>query len=216
MTTAAIDNELVQEAARLSEAKRQATEAAKQLAKDPSNLQLRIAVAEAQQAVAEVQVGIDVLTAARVEGEKAASMEAGEAYRAETLEMFNQAKALIEKRVAAGKDIDTALSALRDVLVAWKTLNTEAALAANDFHRRIYNGRHSTMLGMESDILNALADQISEVVVGISNANHYFGAFNQHLRRTAGVPESAEKDAKQSCARYLELLEVGARAKGVI
>ena len=216
MTAQAIDKELAQEAARLDEAKEQATKAAEQLAKDPSNPQLRIAVMQAQQAVAEVQVGIDALNAARVEGEKADTKHADETYRAETLAMFNKAKAMIAKRVAAAKAIDEALTALRTAMASWKDVNAEATRVANGFYKRLYGEYTPALANMEGQVLNAISDGVCEAVGSVSGSHNYFGALNLHVRRVAGVPESAEADTRQMNERHLEALDGFAKAKGVI
>lgn len=221
MTTAAIDQQLAQEQAKMALAQANATHAAEQLAKDPGNPRLRVAVVEAQQAVAEVQqavaevqIGIDALNAARIAGEKADTKEADEAYRAKTVAMFNQAKALIGERAAAGKAVDAALQGLRDALGAWKQLNDEASVAANGFYQRLYGNHNPSLLNMDGAVVNALADQISEAV-GLIPVSHHCFTFSQHTRHVAGVPESVEKDAKESSARFMESLEGIARAKGV-
>lgn len=215
MRTAAIDRQIAVELEQLAEAQEAARKAADLLAQDPSNPKHRIAVVQAQHAVAEVQIGIDALNAARVEGEKADTDEADEAYRAETLSMFNRAKALVGKRVAAGKAIDIALQGLHDALCTWKQLNDDASAAANGLHRRLYGNHNANLLNMDGDVVNALVDQISEAV-GLIPSGHHLFTLNKHTRHVAGVPESVEKDAEKSSTRYLEILEGMARAKGVV
>lgn len=216
MTTEALNKELAQESARLSEAKKQADEAAKKLAKDPASPQLRLGVMKAQQAISEVQIGIDALKAAQSESEKIAANESQEAQRAETLAVFKQAKALVSKRPEAAQAIDTALSALKDALAAWKDLNAEVTQTALNFYRRVYGPDHhshsSLLQGAAGDVLNSIVARVSDAVVeSIPAGRHYF-SFN-HITH-AGVIESVEDDARQSTERYMQLLERAEQPQG--
>lgn len=218
MTTEALNKELAQESARLSEAKKQADEAAKKLAKDPASPQLRLGVMKAQQAISEVQIGIDALKAAQSESEKIAANESQEAQRAETLAVFKQAMALQTQRPVAARAIDTALTALHDALAAWKDLNGQARQAALDFYRRAYEGPsphiHALPLqGMGSEVLNTLAARISAAAGDIPES-YRFITYN-HISHP-GRNESAEEDASQSADRCVQFLQSVAQTHGVI
>jgi len=112
MRTIAIDRQLAEEHEQLASAKAAAAKAADLLAQDPSNRKHRIAMVQAQQAVAEVQVGIDALDAARAAAVKFDASEEARAMRAKraaTVALVNGRHAEV---VAAAKAADAAIDAL--------------------------------------------------------------------------------------------------------
>lgn len=113
MRTAAIDRELAQELEQLAEAQAAASKAAEQLAREPNSPNARLAVVQAQAAVAEIQVGIDALKAARNEAEKYDASEEAQAIRAKRAETVGRVASTQEAVVTAARAIDDALQTLR-------------------------------------------------------------------------------------------------------
>lgn len=112
MRTAAIDRQLAGELEQLAEAKANANKAAELLAQDPSNPKHRIAVVQAQQAVAEVRVGIGALKAARKQAVEFDASEEGKALRQARVKAVGGVKDGQDAVVEAAGAIDKALGDL--------------------------------------------------------------------------------------------------------
>lgn len=130
MRTAAIEQQLAQEHAQLAEAQADATHAAEQLAKDPSSQKLRIAMVEAQQAVAEVQIGIDALNAARVEAVKYDASDEAQAIRKQRAKAAGDIKGHHEYMAQAAGQVDEALAHLKQALGAFRVHHIDAVRAS--------------------------------------------------------------------------------------
>lgn len=133
MRTAAIDRQLAQEQAKMAEAQADATHAAEQLAKDPSNQKLRVAVVEAQQAVAEVQIGIDALTAARVEAVKYDASDEAQAIRKKRADAVAEIKGHHERMVQVAQAVDEALARAAETLRTFREHRAAAQGAASAY-----------------------------------------------------------------------------------
>lgn len=112
MKTAAIDRELAQELTQLAEAQAEATKAAEQLANEPNSPEARLAVVQAQAAIAEIEVGINALKAARNAAEKYDASEEGQAQRARRTETLGRVVSTQQALVNAAQAIDEALQSL--------------------------------------------------------------------------------------------------------
>jgi hypothetical protein len=142
MSTETLDDQIAIEQEKLVKAQAAATKAAEQLAKDPANPKRRMAVVEAQQAIAEIQVSIDALNAAAVEADKCDTREKVEAVRAQriaTAAKFNERHAEVVK-VAC--EIDAAFARLTGLMAelgdcfarAKETAVAYSLQATNDTH----------------------------------------------------------------------------------
>lgn len=130
MRTAAIDKQLAQEREKLAEAQADATRAAEQLAKNAADPKLRVAVVEAQQAVAEIQIGIDALNAARVEAVKYDASDEAQAIRKQRAAYAETIKGHHEKMVQAAQAVDDALTRIKEAMGTFHAHRDEALRVA--------------------------------------------------------------------------------------
>lgn len=215
MRTSAIDRQIAAELEQLAEAQEVARKAADLLAQDPNNPKHRIAVVQAQQGVAEVQVGLDALNAARVEAAKYDESEEGKALRNARVKAVGGVKAGQEAVVEAAGAMDKALGdllarmqefgAARDAAkaatLAYLDLNeTGLETRMHDYeqlNRTPSNLAHTVMLKLREALLATGIDYGNFITFNLFEATPATGVGGEFKREMkAAAQANAEQIAK--------------------
>lgn len=222
MRTTAIDRQLAGELEQLAEAQEAARKAADRLAQDPNNPQHRSAVVQAQQAVAEVQVGIDALNAARVEAAKFDQSETGKALRQARVKAVGAVVAGQDAVVKAATGVNQALANLLTCMQELADANGTAKNAAltyldlneTDIATRMHD--YEQLARLPSSLAHAVMLRLYEAlkVSGIDYSN--FITFNLfEVTPATGVGGDFERDMKtatqanaERIAKALEHIEL--------
>jgi hypothetical protein len=133
MRTTEIAKQLAEENEILVEAQQAAATAAGKLSTDPRNQKHRIAVVAAQQAVAEIQVGIDALNAAMDEAKKYDGSKEAQAVRDRRTKAAKHVAACHEQVAEAAKAVDKALASLLKCAQNWRAMRVAATKATYDY-----------------------------------------------------------------------------------
>lgn len=221
MRTAAIDRQLASELEQLAEAQEVARKAADLLAQDPNNPKHRIAVVQAQQGVAEVQVGLDALNAARVEAAKYDESEEGKALRQARVKAVGSVKAGQEAVVEAAGTIDKALGDLlarMQEFGAARDASKAAALAYLDLNETDIGTRmhdYEQLNRMPSSLAHALMLKLLEALEASGIDYRGFITFNMYeVTPATGVGGEFKREMKaaaqanaEQIAKAIDLIE---------
>lgn len=214
MSTQAIDQEIALEQGKLAEAQAAATAAAEQLAKDPGSKKHRLVVMQAQQTVAEIQVGIDALNAARIQAAKHDAVEEAQIAKAKRTEQVGYVLKAHEAAVEATKELDVCFSNLRDALGNWlekrkavdKASRTYLLGCALDRDRQ--TDRMEILAATSNVSTAAFARCVGDVIdaAHLTQLDAYVQFFDNALVTTLGMVEVAERRAGRA-RESLELWE---------